>query len=367
MSPGVTPARSTTPAAADLPRRGARRRRARGGAIAWLAACAACPAVPVAAAPPADRDDVLHAASRARGFLESLAAEIDPVRLRAERGMKGKKFYVEYLWAWEALYQGAAPAGQAAIREFLAPIVERSTSAAYHNLDACPDTEFKEEIISYLSACVLQAKLGFETAPYRERVRALLPRILSRDHLAVRGVDNSMAIAHRLRQLGFDPGVGVCQLWARADCLSRTHPDVSRLALPHGAGWPLVYKLTHEVFFLTDFGRTPIQCAGAADLEYLRDIHAAMVPIGIAERNVDLLAELIMVLNYLDMTDLPQYGQARQFVLHQQNGDGSWGDPGFVARRVAARHGTNPNYLPSVGQHLHTTLVALQALLDPEG
>ncbi len=339
----------------------------RGAAVLFFFAWRTCWADSPAAATtqPADREAVLRAADRATGFLKSLAPDIDPVRLRAERKMKGKKFYVEYLKAWWDLYQIGGADKRAAIREFLTPVVERSNNADYHNLDASSAQEFKEDIISYLSACVLHEQFGFDTADYRQRIDAIVGRTLSPRHLSSRGIDNTMAIVHRLRQLGHDPKIDLCDLWRRPGCVTRQHPDLTRLDLTKVEGWIRVYDLTHEVFYLTEFGRTPMQCVGPTDLGYIRDSHASLLVRLMELKNIDLVSELLMDLNYLRMTDLPEYAVARQFVLDHQNDDGSWGDREVVARNVEQSFGSNPAYLPAVGQYLHTTHVSLNALLYP--
>ena len=340
--------------------------------LLWIAAwisllLTACPtALAARPVPPGDCEAVLVAAERAKGFLESLAPQIDPVRLRQAHQMKGKKFYVEYLNGWWTLYQVSDAAEQKAIRDFLAPIVERTRTSAYHNLETVSDREFRQDIISYLSACVLHQQFGFDTSAYREHIRRILPRTLSAEHLRARGIDNTMAIVYRLRQLGHDARIGFCALWRRPGCVSREHPDLTALDLSHWQNWRRVYDLTHEIFYLTEFGATPMQCVSGDDLAYIRRAHAALIPIFIGHMNIDAVAELVMDLNFLRMTDLPEYAVGRQFILRHQNEDGSWGDPKHIARLVEEHFASwNPAYLPKVGQHLHTTQVALNALLCP--
>ena len=184
---------------------------------------------------PSETTAVMSAARRARGFLESLAPQMDPIRLRTEHRMKGKKFYVEYLNGWYDLYQLGDPATQKAIHAFLVPIVERTHTPAYHNLETSPDDEFKQDIISYLSACVLHEQLGFDAGDYREQVRRIVPRVLSDKHLKTRGIDNTMGILYRLRQLGYKPQINYRVLWDRDGCVAREHMDLGHLDLSTAA------------------------------------------------------------------------------------------------------------------------------------
>ena len=108
-----------------------------------------------------------------------------------------------------------------------------------------------------------------------------------------------------------------------------------------------------------------MQCAAPDDLKYLRKVHAEVIPIGMRLSNVDMVSELVMDLNYLQMSDLPEYRAAREYILAHQNEDGSWGDAAHIAEHVRLNFSWNPDYLPKVGQYLHTTEVTLAALLYP--
>lgn len=279
--------------------------------------------------------------------------------------MRGKKFYVEYLSAWWSVCRIREESDRQRIREFLAPIVERARDSAYHNLGVSSDEEFKQDIISYLNACVLHGELGFDTVDYRREVARIVPRALSEKHLAQRGIDNTMGIVYRLRQLGHDGGPSMCEIWQRPGCVTRTHPDLTKLDLANPFHWMGVYDMTHEIFYLTGFGDTRMQCVADKDLAYIRRMHAALIPRFIEKNNADATAELVMDLNYLRMTDLPEYAVGRAYLLDHQNEDGSWGDRDHIQRIAGPALRVNPTYLVDVGQHLHTTSVTLEALCYP--
>lgn len=337
-------------------------------ACALFTACVAGPAL--AQSRPAtraviDREATLRAARRAQSFLRALAPKIDPVRLRAEHRMKGKKFYVEYLTAWSDIDQLSDEDGRKAIRSLLAPIVARTDGDAYHNLAGSSDQEFKEDVISYLNACVLCSGLGFDTTRYRREIDRIVPRILSPTHLESRGIDNTMGIVYRLRQLGHEGGPSYRELFDRKGCVVRIHPDLTKLNLDDPLGRQPVYDMTHEIFYLSEFGRTPLQCVSEKDLRYVRKIHAALIPIFIQKKDLDALAELVIDLNYLKMTDLPEYATGYRFLLEHQNDDGSWGDREHIGNMAKVILKANPKYLVDVGQYLHTTEVTLDGLSYP--
>jgi hypothetical protein len=285
-----------------------------------------------------DRVAVVQVVRRAEGFLRSLAPEMDPVRLRSEHRMKGKKFYVEYLNGWYDIYQLSGGQDRKRIREFLAPVVARTDTDAYHDMFTCPD---------------------------REEIDRIVPRILAPAHMNTRGINNTMGIVYRLRQLGHAGGPMFCDLWRRPGCITRTHPDLTTLNLDNLLTRQPVYDMTHEVFYLTEFGDTPFQCGSDEDLKYIRRMHVQLIPIFIGKKDIDAVAELVMDLNYLHLTDLPEYRAGYEYLLGHQNPDGSYGDPKHIAEIVNGILYVNPVYLPEVGQYLHTTEVTLNALCAP--
>ena len=281
--------------------------------------------------------------------------------------MKGKKFLVEYLNGWWDIYEISSASDRKRIRAALEPIVARVDVDSYHSLATCPDEEFKQDVISYLSGCVLLGQFGFDTTRYRREIDRVVPRVVSPRHLQTRGVNNTMGITYRLRQLGYGGSPSFSELWGRPLCVCRTHPDLTGLDLDNLLARQPVYDMTHEIFYLTEFGETPFQCGSKGDLEYVRRMHAALIPIFIQKKDIDALAELVMDLNYLHWTDLPEYRTGRDYLLQHQNPNGSWGDPKHIDDIVRVILQVNPAYLPEVGQYLHTTEVTLNALCHPLG
>ena len=279
--------------------------------------------------------------------------------------MKGKKFFVEYLNAWWDIYDISPEADRKRIRAMLEPIAVRADVDSYHNLATCSDEEFKQDVISYLSGCVLLGQFGLDTTRYRREIDRIVPRVVSPKHLQTRGINNTMAITYRLRQLGYGGAPTFRELWQRPLCVCRTHPDLTQIDLDNLLTRQPVYDMTHEIFYLTEFGETPLQCGSDKDLEYIRRMHTTLIPIFIQKQDADAVAELIMDLNYLRWTDLPEYRLGRDYLLQHQNPDGSWGAPQHIDEIVRGILQVNPTYLPEVGQYLHTTEVTLDALCYP--
>lgn len=308
---------------------------------------------------------VIQAVERARGFLKALEPKIDPVALRNQQQMKGVKFYVEYLNAWRNIHELSDEAGRNSIRDFLEPVAARTDKAAFHKLARVPDDRFDQDIISYLNACVLHKYFGFDTTRFDREIEDTVPRILSSEHLARRGVDNTMALVYRLRQLGYSGGPSFCEIWNRPNCVTRLHPALAQRNFKNYHGRYPVYAMTHEIFYLTEYGQTPMQCVGEQDLVYIRRMHSRLIPLFIDLKDHDAVAELVMCLNYLQFTDLPEYIVGYRHLLDHQNDDGSWGDEMHIAENSRDLLKANPRYLLDVGQYLHTTQVTLDALCYP--
>lgn len=75
--------------------------------------------------------------------------------------------------------------------------------------------------------------------------------------------------------------------------------------------------------------------------------------------NPDLVAELLICLQYVGLKKTKQCTEAVDYLLYCQNQNGSWGNyEGFMKKAAIS----NPNYIVEASQYLHTTHVALWAL-----
>lgn len=282
------------------------------------------------------------AITRARGWLDRL--EVDHVRIRAA-GLKGKKKHVEYLDSYRRLLAIAEPADRPAIMERINRIAAEMSTAAWHNLAAVNDTEFKQDATSYLRAALLLDRLGLDTTGYREEIRKVKPRLDG--HMTIRGPHQRMIFHWYYRHFGLEEpfdlaaGFGDGVIAGRLDPYRYNDDDV--------------YGLTHEVFAPYEYGeKLTSDFFGPAERAYLRRTLDVLATRYRLEDNADLLAELLSCIRYLGFTDLAIYREGIEYLLSSQHADGKWGE----YEKYRKRRGE----LVDQGWYLHTTSVAIDAL-----
>jgi hypothetical protein len=289
-----------------------------------------------------------QAIRRARAFLDGL--EVDPAKLRAA-GLKGKKKLVEALDAYAVLLRIAAPADQAAILARVEDLARPTREDGYHDLGTIGERELHEDATSYLRAAFLLDRMGIDVRRYREEIARVKGR-LDR-HLRTRGPHQRRAFHDYYRHFGLAEPFPLEGALAEGLVARRADPDaMSRLD---------AYALTHEVFAAYSFGDGLWQ-GEALDEEpfddgarlYLRGALPRLLQAARGRRDADLVAEICTCLRYLRFTGDPVYAEALGYLLDAQNADGSWGS--YAAAR--ARLGD----LVKQGYHLHTTMVAVEAL-----
>jgi hypothetical protein len=120
-----------------------------------------------------------------------------------------------------------------------------------------------------------------------------------------------------------------------------------------------VYYITHEVFFLHDDDL--LEMLTIDDLEYINKVLEFYVNFTINDNNVDLLAELLMIMTYLSLDDFVEFDQALEHMLDSQNENGSFGDYEYV-RELFKEDGIEIDV--DIYLYLHTTEVSVRALND---
>ncbi|MDP8206725.1 MAG: hypothetical protein P9L92_08700 [Candidatus Electryonea clarkiae] len=293
-------------------------------------------------------------------FLDSISGKIDPVRLRQEHGMKGKTFFVCYLNAYLIMYTTTQSDSEKTIyKNKIADVLAPSQTPEYHNLGTSSPKEFRQDVISYLNACRLLGKFGFDTKSYKEEIEKIYDRIIDPAHLSRRGVDNTMALSYMLNTLGFEKPYSYCEIYQRPDCVLRSHPDYTNINLKDQMETTRAYDITHEIFYLTNFGANPLECADASDFEYAEETLSFLLTRAMEQDNPDIAAELCVCLDYLRMYENELYDECITYLLESQNEDGSWGDYDWAKEYVKENR---PEYIVEVGLNLHTVRVVLWAL-----
>jgi hypothetical protein len=93
------------------------------------------------------------------------------------------------------------------------------------------------------------------------------------------------------------------------------------------------------------------------DLDYLNSTIQYFINYTISENNIDLLSELVMVMTYLSFYELNDYKRALEYILANQNKNGSFGNYEY-AREYYSELGISVD----IQLYLHTTEVTLRAL-----
>jgi len=316
------------------------------GVLFWLAEAGTAPALNEAEfSIGAYRARYEPAVKKARQWLDQL--KVDPFELRAHN-IKGKKKLAEILDTYFRLYSVAGPEDKQNILARAKALTAITGQTNYHDMLIINDLEFKQDATSYLRVAYLMERFGLDTKFYREQIWKILPRLNS--HMPGRGVDQRMAFHWYYEHFGLKEPFPLESAF-QTGLISSRKPVEWYQKDPMEA-----YNLTHEVFVPYKFGEDlNVNFFSSADKAYLRGTMEQLVPWCIQRRDLDLLAEFILCIVYLKMTDLPAFGDGIKFLLESQNANGSWGE--YEQYRVSMG-----DYVDQ-GLYLHTTMVALDALV----
>jgi hypothetical protein len=272
--------------------------------------------------------------------------EVDPVAL-IDRGVQGKKKLAEILAAYLYLLRYATDANEqprllGRVRELAA----QADRPEYHNMLECDLREFNKNRMSYLRAAWLLELLGQDTSFYRTQLIEMRPRLES--EIARRPPIQPSRIAVYYDHFG----------WAKPDTLYASEGGVLERRPPAARFRALTgYALAHEVSAAFGYGlRRTQDVLDRDDLDYLQRVLPGLVTRFAGRKNIDLVAELISVMTYLELHELPAYRTGIGFLLRSQNSDGSWGE--HEQHRAAYGDGVDQKF------YLHTTMVTLRALLE---
>ncbi len=271
---------------------------------------------------------------------------IDPIKLRSEMGIKGKKKFVELLDSYLILYQTASTEeNKSKYKNIVTDLVQVTDDPDYHDMNEINDTQFREDSTSYLRAWYIMMKFGLDTSYYESEIEQVMPRMDA--HLPNRGINQKMVFVFYYNRLGYHTDYTLEELFEYS--VIRSRKNITQLDNID------VYFVTHEVFALYDDEK--ISYLTDDDITYLKEIINYQINKTISENNVDLLAELIMIMTYLNLSGLNDYKVALDFLLISQNDDGSFGDYEY-AREYYEKKGIDIE----IQLYLHTTEVSLRAL-----
>lgn len=280
--------------------------------------------------------------------------QVDPIKLRSQHEMKGKKHFVEWLIAYQSIidFYSGIPGGMGEVVRVRAHILRALcvlNTPAYHDLGSVDNKRFTEDALSYLYICSLAQGFGFDTEFYLSEISKILPRIYA--HVSTRGASQRMALSRRLGALGLPATDTMGQLIDKTQI--RQRKPVSELLKVH------VYLITHEISHLTDAGQHPPQLLNAEDLTYLSNLLAGLLDPMLDD--IDLLSEVVEALANLGVSHKVNFRNALDFIARHQNENGSFGAY-EDARSSLSQQGSL--YDVDVGMYLHATTVCLRALVN---
>jgi hypothetical protein len=285
---------------------------------------------------------------------DACALDVDPVRLRTELDMQGKKHFTELLGllrvlaAWPADPALAAQARAAAHRV----LDQYARGPTFHDLATADDDRFDEDSMSYLRGCWYAQELGWDTREWRAAIDVVVPRVIER--LPRRGIDQRMSFTLIFAALGLAEAESVQALYAQG-AVANHRPFAYWVASPQRA-----YELTHEIFGLTWRGRRRPPYRDPIDERYAKKAVYTLLHVHLTEKNHDPAAELVLNRVQLGDANDEQLNFARHFLAEGQNADGSFG---FHTAVLIREQKGNPRYDVAIGGNLHTTLVSLWALM----
>ncbi len=278
--------------------------------------------------------------------------DLDPLRLRSEKKMKGIKHFVEYLDLLHLASRSPDETIAARARERAVQILAVVDDGAYHQLTPDDPRRFKEDSLSYVRAGWLAEQFLPDNRRYRRELEKFLPRL--HEHFKTRGVDQRMTFAALLGELRLPCQETEAQVY-RESLLA------ARMPLAYFDSPLKTYNLTHEIFALTSRGARTFQFPKPEDARYAKETLAALLKKYMDAGDLDLSAELL-----IDLAEIGEGGceiarAARALILRSQNPDGSFGKYDEAAVKK-----TQPLFDVQIGAYLHTTMVCLWALMETE-
>jgi hypothetical protein len=198
--------------------------------------------------------------------------------------------------------------------------------------------------MSYLRVLHLMQRFGLDTTSYKQQLVKIKPRL--DEHLAPRQPWERQAFRHYFESLGLEPTPA-----ANSRYLTVKRPPLAQIRIGEA------YNLAHELYVAFDFGLQHEQSdLSEEDMEYLRGVVPLVLRDSMDVGKIDLAGELLSSMTYLGMTGHAIHTRAIDYLLKEQNENGSWGKYEYLRPTVG-------DYIEQ-RNYLHTTTVCLGALVE---
>lgn len=148
-----------------------------------------------------------------------------------------------------------------------------------------------------------------------------------------------------LTRLGYEPLYSPQHLLSNGSIARfARNPNLINLDQPNDDARDILnkfYEITHEVLALGAMGANNISLFGSDEMTFLKEIIPRGMAKYIEEKNIDILAELVVCADMLGYTDFDEYGRATDLIIESQLPDGSFGEVERMKRvgRDPLRHG----------------------------
>lgn len=288
-----------------------------------------------------------------RGTRWALSLDVDPEELRKDYGLKGPKHLTEKLFLISRLYADEAdPILRSLLRNQFRESLGETPRPPSTTLPLGDRVRFREDIMSWIHACSLARQMGIALEKQYAEIEALTPTIL--DDLPHRAVSLQMMFVRLLDELAVAGAPPLEKLLDQS--ILGTRPGIQHLGIIP------TYYLTHEIFVLTDYGRTPLPSSLAPESRlYLGLALPHLAERSLRSKDADLLAELLLCLGFCGLEQRWRFEDGIRYLLSQQNPDGSFDRFG---NRGVRRPSGPPSPQEVYGSRLHATQVVVWALLE---
>jgi len=289
-----------------------------------------------------------QAIKRTTKFANELDFNLDYIR---KKGLADKKFLAEFLGMYLKLQKSATTAQEKeVIYKRIEPYYKKTLESSFHNMAKVDDKLFKKNSMSYMRIMWLLKEMGFDITEYKQELAKVQKRM-----------DNHMPRRGEWQRAVFDKYYDYFKIKKPV-----VLQNAKRLKGPITTRKPLefykrtkAYVLTHFLFAAYDYGNKKTQTRfSKADIEYIKTIVPQIIKKFELKQNDDIVAELLTCLIFIEETETNEFKASYKRLINRQNIDGSFGS----YERSRKKIGSDVEFR----QYMHTTLVALETLVEFE-